>query len=112
VTVRLSRTVVRSLVHSQYCKLTAFVLSCGLYSSVYSSPLLHVLGVRLNQKTLIVGEILKSLPHFISSLLIGRSIVVTTRTALLRRGPSLVASKDLTISEVSPRKSPAALQLG
>jgi hypothetical protein len=37
---------------------------------------------------------------------------VTARTALLRRGPSLVESKDLTISEVSPRKSPAALQLG
>ena len=34
---------------------------------------------------------------------------MTARTALLRRGPSLVASKDLTVERhsVSPCKSPA-----
>ena len=37
---------------------------------------------------------------------------MTTRIAHLRRGPSLVVSKDLTLIEVSPCKSPAALQLG
>ena len=51
----------RRLVHSQYCNLTAFVLSCGLSCPGVQLATDTFVGIRQIQKTLIVGEIQKSL---------------------------------------------------
>ena len=100
--------------HSQHCNLTAIVLSCGLFCTGIQLATVILAGIRLNRKTLIVGDYRNPYPQSLlhQRQLIGRSFGVTTRIAHLRRGPSLVASKDLTLIEVSPCKSPAALQLG
>jgi len=54
---------VRRLIHSQYCNLTAIVLSCGLFCTGIQLATVILAGIRLNRKTLIVGYYRNTYPQ-------------------------------------------------
>ena len=52
----------RRLIHSQYCNLTAFVLSCGLFCPGVQLATDTFVGIRLIQKTILLGKTDSSSP--------------------------------------------------
>ena len=52
----------RRLIHSQYCNLTAFVLSCGLFCPGVQLATDTFVGIRPSQKTILLGKTDSSSP--------------------------------------------------